>query len=437
MMSGYTGEMMQAEIFIGTAYYQRLKHLVKDKMHCLTLDHDVLTLDGWKPISTITTTDKVATLSQKTGILEYQCPTHTWKYENYEGEMYHIKNSSIDLSVTGKHRMWVSKQKGGRGHVKWADYDFEEARDIVGKHRKYKKDATWLCEPYQFSLPETANHESRLFTIDEMNDFLIFFGVWYAEGWASGKESSNGGYGRVTISINKQRVKDALFASLQNLGYEYIVDEKAEKLSISNNQLYRYMKPLSVGAPQKKLPNWVFHMSTAQTQKLIESMVLGDGSYVKSAPDRFFYYTSSTQLADQFQQLCLHAGWASTISTHIDSGKNVVYIKDRKVVNAHDVLRVSVIKTKVNPSVNHGHVTTQHVQEERFTVETCDVMCITVPNEVFYVRRNGKAVWTGNSRARGNVTMMHNQPSEGRSKDGGLRTGKIILLVKVQITTLC
>ena len=33
MMSGYTGEMMQADIFIGTAYYQRLKHLVKDKMH--------------------------------------------------------------------------------------------------------------------------------------------------------------------------------------------------------------------------------------------------------------------------------------------------------------------------------------------------------------------------------------------------------------------
>jgi len=33
MMSGYTGEMMQAEIFIGTAYYQRLKHLVKDKLH--------------------------------------------------------------------------------------------------------------------------------------------------------------------------------------------------------------------------------------------------------------------------------------------------------------------------------------------------------------------------------------------------------------------
>jgi len=33
MYSGTTGEMLKAKIFIGPTYYQRLKHMVDDKMH--------------------------------------------------------------------------------------------------------------------------------------------------------------------------------------------------------------------------------------------------------------------------------------------------------------------------------------------------------------------------------------------------------------------
>ena len=33
MISGFTGEMFKAQVFIGPVYYQRLKHLVKDKIH--------------------------------------------------------------------------------------------------------------------------------------------------------------------------------------------------------------------------------------------------------------------------------------------------------------------------------------------------------------------------------------------------------------------
>lgn len=33
MYCGMTGKMMQAKVFIGPTYYQRLKHLVKDKIH--------------------------------------------------------------------------------------------------------------------------------------------------------------------------------------------------------------------------------------------------------------------------------------------------------------------------------------------------------------------------------------------------------------------
>jgi DNA-directed RNA polymerase II subunit RPB2 len=33
MINGITGEMMESLVFIGPTYYQRLKHMVKDKIH--------------------------------------------------------------------------------------------------------------------------------------------------------------------------------------------------------------------------------------------------------------------------------------------------------------------------------------------------------------------------------------------------------------------
>ncbi len=43
----------------------------------------------------------------------------------------------------------------------------------------------------------------------------------------------------------------------------------------------------------------------------------------------------------------------------------------------------------------------------------CPVFCLQVPSEVFYVRRNGKCVWTGNSRSTGHVTSLNLLDSKG------------------------
>jgi hypothetical protein len=421
LFNGFTGEFLDSELFIGPTYYQRLKHMVADKIHCLTTDHDVLTLEGWKPILEVTKNDKVATLDDD-GVLVYQSPINTFSYPDYEGPMYTIKNQSIDLKVTGNHRMWVSKPYGRKRQ--FLKYDFELAENLVGKMVRYKKDALWESSEYQLFIPSITKYITKYVSkvipekVVDMKNWLVFFGIWFAEGWTSGTDTS----GRISISVNKQRVKDALYLALDNMEIEYKIDEKSQKLHIYDNQLYLYMKPYSTGAPLKKLPHWVFQMSKEQTRCLLESMILGDGCITKN--NLKFYYTSSVQLADQFQQLCLHAGWACIKSVHIKAGNNVK-IYGRDVTNYHDVLRLSIITSRVNPSVNHGHTHKQKIQEESFVEEKCHVVCIEVPNQRFYVRRNGKAVWTGNSRSTGNVTMMHHQPSEGRSREGGLRVGEM------------
>ena len=51
--------------------------------------------------------------------------------------------------------------------------------------------------------------------------------------------------------------------------------------------------------------------------------------------------------------------------------------------------------------MNHGHTKNQQVQTEKIVKYTGKVYCFEVPNNTFYVRRNGKPVWTGNSARHG------------------------------------
>jgi len=128
MYSGLTNQMFEAEIYIGPTYYQRLKHMVKDKIHCLTMDHEVLTLSGWKFYNQLTMDDMIATL--KNNELVYEKPIKLLYYPDFEGNMYHIKTNEIDLCVTDNHRMWVSLDK--------SNFQLIKASEIIGKDIDYQ-----------------------------------------------------------------------------------------------------------------------------------------------------------------------------------------------------------------------------------------------------------------------------------------------------------
>ncbi len=402
MYNGMNGKKLPVKIFIGPTYYQRLKQMVGDKAHCLSLDHEVLTLDGWKFNHQLDMNDKIATLVDEK--LVYQKPIKILNYPKYNGDMYHIKTQQLDLLVTSNHRMWVSKRYGRNN--KWLDYDFELAEDIIGKRRKYKKDAIWNTEDYQFVLPKTDCENGTTYPEKkvDMDSWLIFFGIWIAEGWTTStndKRWLNSKSHRVEICQCKQRVIDKLIPAITKLGYHY--RQYNDKFIINNKQLYMYMKQYSVGASNKYLPNWVWCLSSRQSRILLEGMVLGDGSYHGSS---IVYYTSSIKLADNVMQLALHCGWSSNKWLHSKAGNETV-IEGRNVKSNHDVWRLAIIKSKNNPEVNHGHQKSQNGQTEEIIKNyNKPVFCLQVPGGVFYVRRNGKPVWTGNSRARGPTQLL-------------------------------
>nr|YP_009728193.1 beta subunit of RNA polymerase [Colemanosphaera angeleri]QIA47161.1 beta subunit of RNA polymerase [Colemanosphaera angeleri] len=415
LFDGRTSQCFDQTVTVGIAYVLKLVHMVDDKMHCLTPDHDVLTSDGWCPIGEITIHDHIATLKRTTGELVYQKPTEIFHYPNYKGSLYHVKNANLDLLTTLNHRMLV--RKGNINGASCTNYQLIEAKDIIGKHYRYLKTANWPKKNYQFVLPSII---SNTFLVPEkkvdMDAWLTFFGLWIAEGCATINKN-------ISLAQNKECVKAILQDAIKTLGYNYrILDDK---FTIHDKQLWSYLKPLSVGALNKSLPSWVWELSQEQAQLLLHSMCLGDGTWRETSMS---YYTSSINLADDVMRLALHAGYSSNKYLFIPKG-TVTNVNDlynnHPIIANYDMWHISIIKKNNNPSVNHSHYRTQNCQKEEVLSYEGPVYCLSVPNEVFYVRRNGLPVWTGNSRSTGPYSLVTQQPLRGRSKQGGQRLGEM------------
>jgi hypothetical protein len=361
---------------------------------CLTEDHDVLTTEGWIEINRVTTDHKVATLIDGK-ILSYDYPTEVVNFD-HTGEMYEIDTNQVSLCTTMNHRMWVGDRN--------KKYKIEEAKDIIGKRKYYQKS----CENVIVdSCKEIHNNKFRIFDDDKIiyefsiEQWLIMFGIWLAEGYVYCK--NNNYY--VNFSTNKERVRNALDIVEKECGLNFNksknkkYDTELTNYRINNRQLAEYFNSLEInGAVNKDLPHWVWSLNKEQCKVLINGMMLGDGHTMSNGTRR--YDTSSKNLANSLQRLCIHAGYSANVILKYKSGKKSIiketkYRKEEIIISNYDAWRLTIIEHQNYPIVNKTKKQDKIIQFEG------KVYCCTVPSGIMYVRRNNKPVWTGNSSRHG------------------------------------
>ncbi len=371
---------------------------IGDKI-CYDEETEILTKGGWKFIKDVTLEDEICTLNRANDEIEYHQSTELHYYPTGDN-MYKIESQQVDLFVTQDHNMYVKSRDK-------KEFSLIPAKEIYKKRVQYKKDGNWAGKsPEYISFPPLevkagqSGHGVRIMPEMKMpvKTFMMLLGAFLSEGNLL-NQSKNGDYGIEICQVkepNRQLFIDELFKH----GIKFV--ESGDKLRIHSKQLMLYFKQFGKSY-QKYIPNEIFGYSKEDLEILFRWLMWGDGTTLFSGRP-VCYTTTSIRLANDVQRLCLHIGKAGNVFLRKEACKQTIM---GRTYDCRDCYEVRIVNTKLTPEVNHGHVHTQKIQKEKLISNyKKPVYCLTVKNHVVYVRRNGKAVWSGNCGRHGDKNII-------------------------------
>jgi hypothetical protein len=410
---------------------------------------EILTENGWKLFKDLDKNiDVVATLNPETNEIEYQKPT-AYTNEYYEGDMYYGKNKNIDFAVTPNHNMYISKVKSGN-RKKPFKYELTQMENLDDYDLIFKKNGVWVGKEQDYFV--IGEHKTQHNTFSEkkfeMDDWLTFFGFWIGDGWTT-KDGSNqvgmGGTKKETLSHMRK-----IESILKKYGYEPTWTKDGKQLRVFNYQLW-YMLQFHGGAHEKSIPPWLKGLSKRQLKILLDSYLIADGTIRENG--RISCDTISKQLADDISEIALKIGTSITYTnrgtkksvindnisvvfddehkTHLKENHNIEindviddavnFEKNRIIEGKHDIHHINFyrpidsMKSQLTPTVLRKKINIERYEGQ--------IYCVTVPNHILYVRRNGKSYWCGNSHGgdiqqlNGVIGRLHNDPqTKGKFK---------------------
>jgi len=352
--------------------------------HVLCLDEktEALSRAGWKFWEEVKEDDELATRSDK-GELEWQRPQKLHK-QWYSGKLMRFSGKWLDLLVTPDHRLFARKTfrhseplsyKARHGE----EYSFILASD--GFERCSGRETTlemtssfeWNCIALtDFEVPRVkyGGYDRNVHEAFKISDWLKLLGWYLSEG--SVAINPNGEY-MVSIRNRDRRHLEEVHRIFKDNGFNPFIC-KDGAVVVNSKQLYSYFKQFG-HCDEKFIPQYVKEAPPEQIREFLLAYIAGDGCIDRHA--NIGIITKSKRMAGDLQELFLKVGMNSNIKTKKGSpwNPNGIYYE----VRAHNRRKFRVMK------------------KPKLEDYAGFVYCATVPNGTLLVRRNGKAVWTGNS----------------------------------------
>ena len=378
------------------------KHIfaIETGLSCYDKETEVLTENGWKKFPRVVYNDKICTLNLQTNKIEFQNPTKIHAYD-YKGKMYKLKTKRVDLFVTPNHKLLFSPCD----FHKPPKFFLKEAKILFNKSKRFKKDGIWKGKNVNyFTLPAVKiKHGSKYYSGFRnksekrlpVKSWLKFFGFWIAEGWTT--KGKDGDYNICLANRNKALLFE-MKKILEGFGYSVYWDRKINNIiRVRDYQLFHYLKQFGK-CFDKFIPSEIKLLSKELLEILLEYYIKGDGHIYGRNRKGLSATTTSIKLRDDLQEIALKVGMSAYYKLHNKKGtpfKSPGYKYKRIYKQRNDSWVIYFIRKNLHT------VLPSTIKKYNYTEAWADfegpVYCVTVPNHIIYVRRNGIPVWCGNS----------------------------------------
>jgi hypothetical protein len=350
-----------------------------------TSEHEVLTMNGWKNVSDLQSNDKIATLNTKNDDIEFQKPKLSYfkcspdiidSHEScescdsrfYDIATFKLKNHKYgyDIHLPWSNKLYLKQQYS-------EEFESIPFMDIINKR---------LYENKLFYKKTGINSNEDIKEIDipninseNMQTIMQFLGVYMA----SGEVFKN----IIKIPFNENSVINMLdVCNVMNLFYQIQSDScescdtnNKQVVVINNEHLACYLEQFG-DLNNRRLPEFIFHMSGKQSYSFLRDILIGFGNHYNRRLGFWNYNTASKQMMDDMQRLVILSETSCNVIKNEQTGNYDMCIDCKSKKSKH-----LITKNDINEKLDVNSSYIGNIYE------------IFTENKIIMVRHNNQYIW--------------------------------------------